>query len=189
MEEIPAVPSSSTSSRSGSLNGTPDSTFGINGIARADFFGSYDSASAAIQQGDGKVVLAGFAIVGGGTTDIALARFRSDGTLDPTFDGDGKATLNVGGTNEYAIGLALQPGGKLVVAGRSDVGGNNRAFFARYDVRGTLNVTFGNGGLAFADFGDAWNSRSMTLRSRRTASSWWPGRQPERTDRKWAWRA
>ena len=88
----------------------------------------HGGALAAIRQGDGKIVFAGFAIASDGATDIALARFNTDGNLDPTFNGDGRATLDVGGTSEHAVGLALQPGGKLVVAGQSNVHGTNQAF-------------------------------------------------------------
>ena len=124
----------------------------------------HGGALAAIRQGDGKIVFAGLAIASDGATDIALARFNTNGNLDPTFNGDGGATLDVGGTSEHAVGLALQPGGKLrVVAGQSNVHGTNQAFLARYDVTGTLDATFGDGGLAFVDVGSGLAFRVTDL--------------------------
>ena len=53
-----------------------------------------------------------------GSGDFALARYLPNGTLDATFSGDGKVLTNFGsGSHDEAYALALQPNGKIVVAG------------------------------------------------------------------------
>src|SRR5688572_6606510 len=70
-------------------NGRLDSSFGDEGLATVDFGVTVDVANAVIQQSDGKLVLAGAAITPShdedATSDMALARFNADGSLDSTF--------------------------------------------------------------------------------------------------------
>ena len=134
-------------------DGTQESTFGTNGVASADFTAGLDYANAVIQQADGKLVLAGEAGVGRGRADIALARFRADGTLDSTFGAGGRTTLNLG-YRDIASGLIQQPDGKLVVAGTTtNSSGSDRMVFARFNADGTIDTTFGTGGTTTVDFG------------------------------------
>ena len=81
-------------------DGTPDATFGAEGIATADFEGTDDIANAVIQQSDGKLVLAGTAWTldlndDEASSDMALARFNADGSLDTTFGNAGLVTLDL----------------------------------------------------------------------------------------------
>jgi uncharacterized delta-60 repeat protein len=75
------------------------------------------------------------------TVDFALARFRSDGSLDLSFDGDGKVTTGLGGWDE-AYALAIQDDGGIVAAGSagSDFG------LARYNRDGTLDTSLDRDG-------------------------------------------
>jgi len=89
-------------------NGSLDTTFGNNGWSSATFGAGYEAAVSVDIQPDGK-------IVGGGTVrnvlnvpsqDLGIVRFNSDGSLDTTFDGDGKVTISFnefmeGGYTEY----------------------------------------------------------------------------------------
>jgi uncharacterized delta-60 repeat protein len=55
--------------------------------------GSFDDyANSVAIQSDGKIVVAGSSY-NGSNTHFALSRYNSDGSLDTTFDGDGKVTL------------------------------------------------------------------------------------------------
>jgi uncharacterized delta-60 repeat protein len=114
-------------------NGLLDSTFGAGGTTVTDFFGQYDLPNAIAIQADGKIVLAG-------STDAfpnngyALARYDANGSLDPTFDGDGRVFGPLGG---IAYAVAIQPDGKIVAAGTALV---------RYNPDGSLDSTFGAGG-------------------------------------------
>ena len=73
-----------------------------------------DVAGAVLVQPDGKLVLAGY-----GGTDFAVARLNPDGASDTSFDG-GMSVADFGGFDS-ANAAALQPDGKIVVAGHTDV--------------------------------------------------------------------
>jgi uncharacterized delta-60 repeat protein len=96
--------------------GTPDTEFGDGGTAVADF-DSTDLATSAVLQPDGKIVLAGVTLF---ERDFAVARFDARGVLDPSFGSGGKATVNFGGV-DVAWAMALQPDGRLVLAGQTDI--------------------------------------------------------------------
>ncbi len=135
-------------------NGDPDSTFSADGIASADLAGGGDWAFAAVQQPDGKLVLAGFAFKDNQGRDIALARFNANGTLDTTFGDSGWATLDLGGDSEAATGLISQSGSNLVIGGYSNASGSYRTVFARFNSDGLLDPTFGTGGTTWIDYND-----------------------------------
>lgn len=69
-------------------DGSLDLTFDGDGTVRTNFgFGHYDEAHAVAVQGDGKIVVAGSS-----AGDFALTRYDRDGSLDTTFDQDGRVT-------------------------------------------------------------------------------------------------
>ncbi len=92
-------------------NGSLDQSFDGDGAVVIDLGGNED-ASAAVLQGDGKVVVAGIARLGFG-----LVRLQPGGTLDSTFGDGGIRTVAFPGGPSKAQGLALQPDGGLVAAG------------------------------------------------------------------------
>lgn len=82
---------------------------------------------------------------------------RPDGGLDTTFNNTGTVTTGVGtmltgtgGLNDYATAIALQPDGKLVVAGRCDAWNSYHFCIARYLSNGQLDPTFGLSGAGLA---------------------------------------
>jgi uncharacterized delta-60 repeat protein len=136
-------------------NGTLDATFGAGGLVATDFPGENNNfAYALVIQADGRIVLAG--TVNGESPDssgFGLMRYNTDGSLDTTFDGDGRvATLfpNGGGS---ARAIALQPDGKLVVAGDSFESPIGHSVFtlARYNTDGSLDSSFDGDGLVKTD--------------------------------------
>jgi uncharacterized delta-60 repeat protein len=136
-------------------NGSHDGTFDGEGLVTTDFLGDEDQANGIAIQVDGKIVAAGFASVSFNET-FALARYNADGSLDPSFDGDGRATTQFG-SGDRARGLAIQRDGKIVAAGvacafcfaGSDFG------LARYNLDGSLDTTFSGDGKVMTDFGFA----------------------------------
>lgn len=101
-------------------DGVADTAFGTAGLARVDFAGSVDDATAIAVQPDGGIVLGGAAVMSlAGATDLALARLDASGTPDPTFGSGGRLTVNVGGNFDAAAAIALQPDGAIVLAGRA----------------------------------------------------------------------
>ncbi len=87
-------------------DGSLDPTFGTGGKVTTDF--GFDEAFAVALQPDGKIVAAGYAVVGS-SLDFALARYNADGSLDPTFGTDGKVTTDFGNFDE-ALAMALPTG-------------------------------------------------------------------------------
>ncbi|MFL6281550.1 MAG: hypothetical protein ACJ74Q_00115, partial [Pyrinomonadaceae bacterium] len=113
-----------------------------------DFGNSPDVAQALTVIGSGvnaKVVAAGFSRNSTSSDDFALARYNSDGTLDTTFDGDGKLTMRINNADERAYGVAQEFDGKLVAAGFSTVVPSNPVqhnfALARFNSDGTLDST------------------------------------------------
>jgi uncharacterized delta-60 repeat protein len=132
-------------------NGALDPTFGTGGKVTTDFFGFTDHAQAGlVVQPDGKLVAGGsaFTFTTGGNYDFALARYLPDGTLDDSFGTGGKVTTDLLGFDDQAFALARQPDGKLVAAGEA---GADFAL-ARYNPDGTLDSSFGSGGVVTTDF-------------------------------------
>ncbi len=113
-------------------DGSLDTSFDGDGIVTTDFRTDFsplgnasDMAYAIAIQPDGKIVVAGestaFTIFGPAVaSDFALARYNTDGSLDTSFDGDGKVTTNF--FNDSARAVAIQSDGKIVAAGQ--VGGS-----------------------------------------------------------------
>jgi uncharacterized delta-60 repeat protein len=67
-------------------------------------------------QADGRIVVVGRA-TSSTILDMALVRYRADGTLDTGFDGDGILTADFHGKGEFGQDVALQADGKIVAAG------------------------------------------------------------------------
>jgi len=138
-------------------DGTLDDSFGNGGKVRTDFNGqTLDEVFALMLQPDDKIVAAGRCAPGGGhscipvipplnPTTFALARYNGDGSLDPTFGAGGKVITSLpGSTGDEVHGLARQADGKIVAAGPSQSQGLG---VARYNTDGSLDPSFGNGGL------------------------------------------
>jgi uncharacterized delta-60 repeat protein len=117
--------------------GDLDPTFDGDGIRTFGALGG-GGAQAVLVQPDGKLVLAGY-----GGTDFAVARLNPDGSSDTSFDDDGMSGADFGG-NDFGYAAALQPDGKIVVAGQTDV--NNDIAVARFNPDGSLDASFDPGG-------------------------------------------
>lgn len=137
-------------------DGSVDTTFGVNGIVDTPIGVGYDLGIGDIMlQSDGKIILTGFAEMSYDYKNFAAVRYSSDGSLDTTFDGDGKVTTDFGGKHDYSIGAALQPDGKIVLAGFTDYVAplNYDIAIARYNTNGSLDTTFNSDGKVTIDLG------------------------------------
>ncbi len=143
-------------------NGTPDKTFGGNGIITTDF-GNGEEAYAVIVQSDGKIVVAGATNAGNDFRDFALARYNVNGTLDNTFSGDGKVIADIGGV-DFGKSVAIQSDGKIVVAGYTIQGDEDWAL-ARFNVNGTLDNTFSGDGILTSEFGGTDDANAVAIQS------------------------
>jgi hypothetical protein len=96
-------------------DGSLDRRFSGRGVRRVDFGGEDFAFDMALAPGGG-IVIAGR----DGAGDMAVARLRPGGRLDPAFGRAGRATVDFGG-RDTALGVALTPAGRIVIAGASDV--------------------------------------------------------------------
>lgn len=154
-------------------NGALDLTFGSLGRTTNNAGGgTLDGAYAMAIQPDGKIVLAGAAGIGsvpGPISDnavvnsfVALTRFNTNGTPDTTFGNNGTVLAEVGAFSDYALSLALQPNGKILVAGASG-NGNYQWFVQRYNSDGSLDSTYGSNGVCFINFGSGTNEYANAM--------------------------
>lgn len=144
----------------------PDAEFGDAGLTSVDFYRGDDLAHATAIQTDGKIVLAGEAFDSAtNNSDFALARFRTEGSLDESFGSGGTVTTDLLALADHAFGVGIQSGGKIVAV---DVTGTSNANddFARYNDNGSLDTTFGEGGRIHTDFLNSRDvARAMVIQS------------------------
>ncbi len=142
-------------------DGTLDSGFDGDGIVTTQIgiAGDRDEAYSVGAQPDGKIVVAGFSRDNTVSESFAAVRYNSNGSLDTSFDGDGKV-MTFGG---FAVSnkLIIQPNGKIVI------GGGNGPDFAlrRFNPNGSPDGTWGTGGIITTDFGNAEFVSSMALQT------------------------
>lgn len=129
-------------------DGSPDLSFGQGGEVVTSFGFTDDRANAVVLQHDGKIVVAGSSSTDN-QGDIALARYKPDGSLDASFGQGGEVTTNFPLAYSEAVAVALQGDGKLVVAGDDGV----HPMLVRYRADGRLDTSFGSGGRATLDLG------------------------------------
>lgn len=127
-------------------NGSLDSTFDNDGIVTTPIGTAYDDATSAAIQSDGKIVVAG-STSSGSYADFALVRYNTDGSLDSTFDSDGKVITAIGISSDVANALSIQGDGKIVAAGYSFVGSYADMALIRYNTDGSLDTTFDTDGI------------------------------------------
>ena len=109
-----------------------------------------DSAEEAAVQSDGKIVVAGTS-----GADIAVVRYNTDGSLDTSFGADGIVTTDISGADQGEA-VALQGDGKILVSGSSQGPSGSAPDFAvvRYNTDGSLDTSFGTGGIVTTDIFD-----------------------------------
>lgn len=128
---------------------TLDASFGAGGTVVTEIASGDAAAHAVAIQADGKIVVAGYAHVGG-DDDFLVARYLADGALDPSFDGDGIATTELGATDR-ANAMLLQSDGKILVVGVT--GGGGSVGLVRYLSNGSLDTSFDGDGKVTASGG------------------------------------
>ncbi len=149
-------------------NGQLDASFG-SGFVFTDFSNDTDQAYGVVIQADGKIIAAGRSLVGG-DYDFSAARYNPDGSLDTSFNLDGRITFGYGAggddANEACYAIALDGSGRLVMAGGSTDGSISNQFkVARLTTAGVLDPTFnGTGKLHFGmgEYHSAANAVAIT---------------------------
>ena len=118
------------------------------------------SASAVLVQPDRNIVVAGNAM---GSGVMTVTRLTPTGALDPTFGAGGTASIDFGSLADLAAGAALQPNGKIVVAGYTQ--SSEDVAVARLNANGSPDATFGVAGKATVEFGVATFGQAVALQS------------------------
>lgn len=145
-------------------NGSLDMSFDGDGRVVTSFNGLGGGAGSVALQPDGKIVAAGSAPGGNGQADFALARYNPDGSLDTTFDGDGRVTMPTA-DNDAIDDLVIQPDGKLLATGVGGIGVGFKT--ARYQPDGALDLGFGDDGVTVTRFfgADIEGARGVSLQA------------------------
>jgi uncharacterized delta-60 repeat protein len=132
-------------------DGSPDSTFGFLGHSVVDFGGGEDYGLAVSLSPDDKIVMAGYTHTGlNRDTTISVVRFNSNGSLDNTFDQDGKVSYQiVVGKINSANAVVVQSDRKIIVAGKA----NDDFALMRLNEDGSLDTSFGASGKVVTDIG------------------------------------
>jgi len=138
-------------------DGALDPTFGRSGKVRTDVNqASSDNAYAVAVQADGKIVVVGTTYTDNDYSDedFAIVRYNPNGSLDTTFGVNGIVTTDFPGLAAVPSAVAIQPDGKIVVAGGAfplfTFLGNFE--IVRYNPDGSLDTSFGNGGIVETNF-------------------------------------
>ncbi len=155
-------------------DGSLDTTFSSDGkaVVAFDYGGAGDDRATGIDiQADGKIVLVGYCQKESlGDNDIALARLKTDGSLDTSFTGDGRKFIgfnNNGAGDDRGAAVKIQPDGSIVVVGYAQASGTGNDDFAvaRVTSNGTLDRSFSSDGkktIAF-NLGGTGNDRATSV--------------------------
>jgi uncharacterized delta-60 repeat protein len=127
-------------------NGSIDNSFGVNGKVFTGFANVNCSLKALALQSDGKIIAVGYTldktIIANTKTDFAIVRYNPNGSLDTSFDGDGRVTTDFNSDVDIAYALAIQTDGKIIVVGDSKQGRQMQSVMARYNPNGSLDLSF-----------------------------------------------
>lgn len=144
-------------------DGSLDTAFGNAGRVAFSYMQTAAMTVSLAIQPDGFILVGGSSYVTdttNGSTSLAftVVRLRPDGRLDDSFGNGGRVDTAIipGGTSELAA-IAVQPDGKIVAAGTADPWYSWQMFAAvRYRPDGTLDESFGQGGMATTKVGPLW---------------------------------
>ncbi|HEX8287321.1 MAG TPA: hypothetical protein VF556_04965 [Pyrinomonadaceae bacterium] len=136
-----------------------DPSFDGDGKVTTQIGSSGSKGNDAVLQPDGKIVVVGSTSPDGnfpGSYQIAVVRYNADGSLDTSFDGDGKLTTRpVSDKVSEAHAVALQSDGKIVVVGQvgtTESFGSPDAVVLRYNSNGSLDNSFDGDGIKTINF-------------------------------------
>ncbi|HEY0678988.1 MAG TPA: T9SS type A sorting domain-containing protein [Chitinophagaceae bacterium] len=131
-------------------DGSLDNSFSGDGLVNTSVAGSSNYIRSVVIQSDGKIIAAGLNL----SYQYLAARYNTDGSLDQSFDGDGKLIDYKPSSGTSYVASALQPDGKLITVGDTYVTQQSTDIcIARYNVDGSLDNTFSGDGKLLLNFG------------------------------------
>ncbi len=131
--------------------GLIDTTFGTSGRVSISMGTGTSLAYTSELQTDGKIVVAGTSY-NGNDFDYALVRLNIDGSIDTLFDFDGKVITSLSVNDDLPTCIAIQPDGKIIVAGYTTDGSHTGTSMARYLTDGSLDTTFNGTGIVLSNY-------------------------------------
>jgi uncharacterized delta-60 repeat protein len=135
-------------------NGTLDASFGTGGKTITDISGDGEISKKVLILADGRILVAGEVDEDTLEENFALMRYTASGILDNTFDTDGVVTTDFYGDNDNPASMVMQPDGKIIIAGYVYHLTSLINFgLARYNPDGSLDNTFGTGGILWTYLG------------------------------------
>jgi uncharacterized delta-60 repeat protein len=146
--------------------GAFDNSFSSDGLVTTLFGPSVDEATSSAVQSDGKIVVAGRS-----QGRMSVARYLANGSLDLTFSGDGRTTIDFGA--EYlesgANDVVIQPDGKILLVGAASLFVNQlpagQMALVRLNSDGSLDTSFSSDGLVTTTLGDYAEARTVALQA------------------------
>ncbi len=128
-------------------NGTPDTAFGNNGSLTTDI-GNVEFSKQILLQSDGKFIVGGTTFNSvNSSTSVFLARYNTNGTLDTTFNTNGKRVFSYTGLNEF-YNVEMQADGKIVFVFSSYESSVPKLNIVKINSNSTLDTSFGTNGIA-----------------------------------------
>lgn len=126
---------------------TPDTSFGMYGLATTSFYGSNEAFNSLALQPDGKIIAAGFAKNTAGKQESVLARFDTSGGPDLSFNSTGKVMIPAT-VDEGIRKVVLQANGKILTAGTRQLSATDWSLvLMRFLPNGAPDNNFGTAGV------------------------------------------
>lgn len=140
-------------------DGILDDSFGEGGIVMTYIDGYVNEINSLTIRPDDKIVAAGYSSYNGWDhPDFAILRYNSDGSLDETFNSSGIVITDFNNDSyDIAKSVGVQADGKIVAAGYSKSNSDEDIALARYNIDGSLDLTFNQTGLITTDLGSFWD--------------------------------
>ncbi len=139
--------------------GAVDTTFGSGGTAKPPIAAGNALASGTTIQSDGKII-----VTGSVAKKLFIMRLNSNGTYDPTFNGNGLVVLDVpNSTNERFNDVVVLPDGKIIAVGSVTKGGNSELLAMRFNSNGSPDNTFFDDARLELPFGGDASLEAITM--------------------------
>ncbi|MCD4748939.1 MAG: hypothetical protein K8R59_06140 [Thermoanaerobaculales bacterium] len=145
-------------------DGELDSSWSGNGLATWGDPGTVTTGRGIAMQCDGKILVAGVTNVGGDPSDLMVARFNSDGSLDTSFASAGIFTISPQSFGAAGWDVAVQPDEKIVVVGYSAQALSGTSFLVvRLTAAGVLDTSFSGDGIQIFNFGSHARAHAVEI--------------------------
>jgi RHS repeat-associated protein/uncharacterized delta-60 repeat protein len=145
-------------------DGTLDTSFGSGGIVTTEV-GNPARALAMSVLPSGAILVGGVGTDTAGHTEMALVEYNGDGSLDTAFGSGGIVTYEVGANSQIDT-LSVQSDGTILVGGTgTDTGGHTEMALLKFNSSGSLDTSFGSGGVAVHEIGTASGIDAITVNS------------------------